>query len=213
MTSKKVISFFIIAAAILAVSAVISVAIVLNRKKITPIESVAAYSFNFYETNDDSIRERGASKLTLSKSVAFKPTEGTVWGDNFATFKGENASDGVDYAITAYSSYVCLIPFSAKNGDDTMPDKHFRINFFKDMNNEDIITATSSALKNSLIVKVYCYETGTYYTEDEFNDASLEAKAGQTYNFCLVAISNQEESTGINYGTDKANINFLLSVI
>ena len=210
MTSKKVISFFIIAAAVLAISAIISVAIVLNRKKIEPIESVAAYSFNFYEDNDSTIRERGgSSKLTLFKSVSFKPSDGTTWADNFATFKGDKASDGVDYAISSYSSYVCLIPFSAKNGDDTMADKHFRI----DISSSEVLSATTSVFKDSLIIKVYCYETGVYYTEDEFNDANLEAIAGQTYNFCLVAISDINNSEGVNYGTDKANINLLISVV
>ena len=114
MSSKKVISFFIIAVAVLCVSAIISVAIIFGGKKITPTEPLTAYSFNFYETNDESIRERSASKLTLSSSVAFKPNQACEWSDGFITFK-DTASDGVDYAISSYSKYVCAVPFTAKN--------------------------------------------------------------------------------------------------
>ena len=206
MSSKKVISFFIIAVAVLCVSAIISVAIIFGGKKITPTEPLTAYSFNFYETNDESIRERSASKLTLSSSVAFKPNQACEWSDGFITFK-DTASDGVDYAISSYSKYVCAVPFTAKNGG--LVDKHFKI----DLSSDGVITATSQALKNSLTIKIYCYETLTYYTEVEFNDANLEAVAGQVYNFCLVAISDVSASAGVTYSADRANINFNISIV
>ena len=206
MSSKKVVSFFIVALAVLCVSAIITVALVFSGQKITAPESIVAYSFNFYETNNSNIRERSSSKLTLAESVVFKPTQATEWNDNYVSYK-ETASDGVDYAITKYAKYVCAIPFTAKNGGTV--DKHFKI----DLSSDGMITATSIELKNSLIVKIYCYETETYYTEAEFNSANLEAIAGQVYNFCLVAVSNEANCEGVNFGTDKANINFNISIV
>ena len=206
MSSKKIVSFFIVAVAVLCVSAVISVALVLSRQKITPTEPLVAYSFNFYETNDETIRERSTSKLTLSKSVVFKPTQAADWSNNYVTFK-DFASDGVDYAISCYSKYVCAVPFTAKNGG--LADQHFRI----DLSGDGLITATSQAFKDSLTIKIYCYETETFYTEDEFNSANLEANAGQPLNFCLVAVSDETKCTGVVYGTDRANINFIVSIV
>ncbi|MBQ7579136.1 MAG: hypothetical protein IJT25_01240 [Clostridia bacterium] len=207
MSSKKVISFFIVAVAVLLVSAVACVGIVLGRKKITAPQIISSYAFNFYETNSSEIRERSSSKLTLNQAVSFKPSQSTSFSENFFHKNGDSASDGVDYSITKYSSYVALIPFTAKNGSEL--DKHFKI----DLSSEDIITASTASMKESLLIKIYCYETDSYYTEEEFNSANLEAKPGQICNFCLVAICDETKSEGVNFGTDYANLNFLIYVV
>ncbi|MBQ7453301.1 MAG: hypothetical protein IJS68_03445 [Clostridia bacterium] len=196
MSSKKVISFIIIASAILLFSAGVTVALILTNRHSTTPATITAYSFNFGEMNEVSIKEIGSSKMTLKNGIKFKPSKAVAWNEGYVHYSGSTIAEGVEFGTTSHSSYICVVPFKIKNGDAV--DRTFGL---------DVQVASASEyMKNSVAYKVYVFETGAYIDIAEFQTFAL-IESGASRDYCLVAYSDEEHSANVNYGVDFANLN------
>ena len=196
MSSRKVISFLIIATAVLLFSAGLTTALILTAKHATVPETITAYAFKFGETNSAQVREVSSSKLTLKSGVKFKPCKGVAWNDGYVHYSGQTIADGVEFGTTSHSAYVCVIPFEVKNSEAIT--KTFYLNVQ--------VSSASEYMKNSVVSKIYIFETGEYVEAEDF-ESYATIGTGESKEFCLVAISDISQSANVNYGVDFANIN------
>ena len=204
MSTKQVISFVVLTATILITSLVLTFTLIRPKKLVTQAQQIYAYSFNIGGENDTSIKQTNSNELRLTNAVAFSPSKTTEFSSSFLCFKN-TLQDGVEMSNTQNFDYVCAIPFTISNKNQSKLE--FNLEVKVDGDN----------LNSFIDYKVYDFVDKQYKTVGEINNDDYtvisakmnEINANSSANFCLVAYALND---GAQFIGESVNINILLTV-